>query len=775
MIRLTPSKRKCLSALLNYKDPDTDQTTFVNAFEKLEPFCGLWKGFQLGTMKHDFALHCPEELLHCLDHTYKRLNEITLGNPHVQRAFDIPTCEGLRDRAPSASLLDRQHIIREMDSRAFFSTLLDENLRERVTQALLQLPVIIPTLRSYHKNLTYFSIGARIIQSLLLSEPVKTTMYRTLRGKWSPTDHPLVEVREGEYRRVVLPSWLPPYRFVYIQLHVAARRLFPRVSTDAPNKEKDRKRKRAQGPAVISGPVAAAKLVFWRHAHKLGFRTEKIINGLRAAEDVPVEVPEPFVEDTDGETIDRRSGKPYMNAYKQLRTQLFLPNLRQIQVGSSLNPSVMFVQWDHINAFFGRIDGWDFAPSPAPTALLDPVGNSSRPDAVAPLESGVVLEQGDEWSRSRLGSVISTQSVSSRYSQTASQLSMANSEPAGTVDWSRFSLPALDDSGAADEVELQNQAEGAVASISDIRRSFPTSVLADVEPQTFEIANLQDADIPSPSTATPGWSFPDLEEPQSSPTALGTSKSRSSELEFQPFGQVNDVGRRSFPATEVSSSSNVGVLMNGRRSFPDLEEPKSSPTALGTSRRQSSELEFLAFGQVSDVGRRSFPAIEVSSTSSNGPAVLLHGRRSFPAPEILEPDLSGRNGNVEAQWPSSSTHLPHPPPELGDERRSFPELGDEAASRTVSREDSPPFTFVEYDGRVHRVISTNDIESYLQGRKGWTMIVLKNQVLKTIRFSRVLEHMLRGSGEYFLMAPHIARDFRREYVNHLRQATYRDR
>jgi hypothetical protein len=44
------------------------------------------------------------------------------------------------------------------------------------------------------------------------------------------------------------------------------------------------------------------------------------------------------------------------------------------------------------------------------------------------------------------------------------------------------------------------------------------------------------------------------------------------------------------------------------------------------------------------------------------------------------------------------------------------------------------------------------------------MKVLKNQVLKTVRlFNRVLEHMLRGGGEYFLLAPHFARDFRGKY------------
>jgi hypothetical protein len=86
-----------------------------------------------------------------------------------------------------------------------------------------------------------------------------------------------------------------------------------------------------------------------------------------------VEVPEPFTENIDGETTDRRSGKPFTNAYKQFRTQLFLTNLSQVQAESSLNPSVLFVQRNFLNAFFGWTpsSGQDVAPSTAPIPLFE--------------------------------------------------------------------------------------------------------------------------------------------------------------------------------------------------------------------------------------------------------------------------------------------------------------------------------------------------------------------------------------------------------------------
>jgi hypothetical protein len=38
-----------------------------------------------------------------------------------------------------------------------------------------------------------------------------------------------------------------------------------------------------------------------------------------------------------------------------------------------------------------------------------------------------------------------------------------------------------------------------------------------------------------------------------------------------------------------------------------------------------------------------------------------------------------------------------------------------------------------------------DMEEYLRGRKGWTMMFLRNQALKTIRFESIAEHMRMAS------------------------------
>ena len=141
-----------------------------------------------------------------------------------------------------------------------------------------------------------------------------------------------------------------------MQVFLAALRQFPNLSDQAPLKgpgSKKRKRDSDHPVRVISGSENPAyKAQFLRCARSLGFKMKKITDGLRDAEDLVVEVPEPFVEGNDGVIIKRRSGIPYTNAYKQFRTQLFLPNLRQVRAGFGLNLSVMFVQRDLLNAFF---------------------------------------------------------------------------------------------------------------------------------------------------------------------------------------------------------------------------------------------------------------------------------------------------------------------------------------------------------------------------------------------------------------------------------------
>jgi uncharacterized protein (DUF1015 family) len=67
-----------------------------------------------------------------------------------------------------------------------------------------------------------------------------------------------------------------------------------------------------------------------------------------------------------------------------------------------------------------------------------------------------------------------------------------------------------------------------------------------------------------------------------------------------------------------------------------------------------------------------------------------------------------------------------------------------------------------------------DMEEYLKGREEWVIMVLKqNNVLKTIRFNKIVEHMMRLDEEvelrkYFLVRRYYAEHFCTRYMNNLR-------
>jgi hypothetical protein len=582
LLRLEPGKknhgkRKDMSRLLKNRG-------LVRELDKLLLFGGLGFGLQLGNIRNLVGLHFPEPILGGLKHIYEKWNRITLGSAAIQRAVTIDTARKLQRRAPSASITDRQYIISEMDNKALFLTITDANLRATIKETLLGLEFIIPTFETFHDNVIYLAMGAKIISTLLIGEEKLSTtllhdervptIYETMRSHWSAPEFILEEFREMEFREVTLERPDTAFHFFFMQIFIAALRLAPFLGHFPPKRET--KRKRGSGGAISASMNPAYKSQFCERAQKFGFKTDAIDQEMRGAEVSVVAVPEPFIEDIHGEKIERRSGRPYMNAYKQLRSQLFLTNLRHFRAESGLNPSIMFVQRDFINAFFSHIrDGLPAIP-PFETA--------------APRESGASLalarlpEQHAEgfMNRHRHESI---ESVQSEYTLARSTGPLSSVEFPMEIErhWSQFSLPVLGESDSAEQ-------SLSIASMSD--HSFPAPTL-EGSPIGLQDDNSDGRSFPelgvmhgesvdnlsAASTLTLGpRSFPDFRngdigsDHRSASTVtdshrteiLSPSTNHSQSLEY-PESELSG-GHRSFPAPEVQSipSEDVGE----RRSFP---------------------------------------------------------------------------------------------------------------------------------------------------------------------------------------------------------------
>jgi hypothetical protein len=78
------------------------------------------------------------------------------------------------------------------------------------------------------------------------------------------------------------------------------------------------------------------------------------------------------------------------------------------------------------------------------------------------------------------------------------------------------------------------------------------------------------------------------------------------------------------------------------------------------------------------------------------------------------------------------------------------------------------FEFIEYNGLQKRLKSTQNIDQYLQQRKGWIGMVIRQRIAKTMRFDHIAKYMMdKGPSQdetYALVkAPH-AEQFRRQLV-----------
>jgi len=689
----------------------------------------------------------------------------------------------------------------------------------------------------------------------------------------------MVEFREGEFQHALLPEEELPVHFAYKQVFVSALRQFPSLSDYAPRKD--------SGQEAIRGTIDPVyHLQFLKRAQLLGFRTEKILRGLYNAPEI---VAAPYVEpvlgpNSDGEIIRRRWGRAFINAYKQFRTQLFLPNLSQARAEAGLNPSVLFVQQDLLNAFFGptseitatstitvsatpaQVVMSPLVPReavilPEPASAQIPRESVDTTEPVTPSRAEVPLApEGEYYGGPREPSVSTEQSpvtfvspespehVASEISisplgrtamefehggeaeyeeaQIQSNTVASQAQNAETIEQRRSFIDVNSTTSEVSEGTTQNgrsvsetstrvgdldndllgNTESQViprsspeigtleAEISQGHRSFlmPNSlnspisaagteesrssesqsspaVIVSQRPRSFLSPERLDSPISLGYRPSEAWNSQDCRSfltprPPSPPSATSTEDDRPPET--QSFPAEVSQGHRSFLAPEAGPAS--AAMSQSRRSFL-VPEAGPASAAMSQSRQSFPAPEAGPASTAMPQSRRSFLALEASP----GSAAMSRSRRSFLVPE--SGSLPGTE--ISGYW-LSECPIPQAMRNSRD-RRSFltPEfqLGDQTSSMTTrSVPSSRRFEFIEYNGMRTLLKSTQDMDQYLQQRKGWIGMVIRQGIAKTMRFDHIVKHMIdNGSSQdetYALVkAPHAER-FRRTLLKVTRAA-----
>ncbi|PNP60901.1 hypothetical protein FNYG_14369 [Fusarium nygamai] len=318
----------------------------VQDLDALLKYPGVVAGLQFGNIHKHLALHIDENISRFLKHILQVWDFITNDEPRINSAVDIQTVRCLQFRAPISSYSDRIAIHRMFNEGLLFEGLKDLDLREQVRRRVLSVQVIIPSMETFHENMKYISIGAKILRKHLMETPIrvpgeprqpKLTVFESLASCWSAETRS-IEVKDGEMS--TSPD-TPTAWFAYETVFLAALRDFARLSSEHPRQD-------VRGETMPAFVEASRIASLGQLAHQLGFKNSKVQEMLANPYGHP---PVGSYECKDGRPADWRAGIPFTKSYSQLRVQAFIPMLES-PVSKDDDVSPLFVIRDTFNAFF---------------------------------------------------------------------------------------------------------------------------------------------------------------------------------------------------------------------------------------------------------------------------------------------------------------------------------------------------------------------------------------------------------------------------------------
>lgn len=317
----------------------------VDALDKLLPLRGLWHGLQLGNMHKYIALHYDEQIEHGLDHVTKIWELITDDDPELKEHVDVDTVQGLELLAPWRKA-DAILIRTRMERKLIFPLVSDPSKRNYLLQRILELRTIIPSIMTFHENMKYFSIGAKILTKFLIGDKAvlvpqdgkERTVQAYLQHYWRQSQSILIQVDQERYQPVLEPSFLLVLREIFL----FALRNFPFLSTEHPKQDQ----RGESMPAVVDEGYIAH---LHERARQLGLLTPAVIKSpMRDLSKVQL----PSFSVSKSHPSRWNCGKPPLRSYLEVHHHAFLMAFENMTFEERLTP--ILVQSDFMKAFFGH-------------------------------------------------------------------------------------------------------------------------------------------------------------------------------------------------------------------------------------------------------------------------------------------------------------------------------------------------------------------------------------------------------------------------------------
>ncbi|KAF4446547.1 Intracellular protein transport protein USO1 [Fusarium austroafricanum] len=351
---------------------------------------GLFVGFRI---EHRFmAMKCHEEASNYLLHILQVWKSILGGKESLMPRVDRQTIELLQLRAPGYSSHDASVVSKNFREGTIFSAIRHQGTRKSIWRNLQSLPCLIPSLYSFFEDLKYLQPPAKVVRQLVAPSKNSTreAMWRIFTAHGMPENQWLLQTGDGEADYQWLQgSSSDQFEFGYQQIWLYAWRYWAELVPECPRKEE------GEATPISQRPDPRRWREIARLAARLGFESDEIDGFLSLDPDreiakealLKARSPEQFGYDDSafesyvtevcrifnlakeipaadskpcllipgcGESLARRCGRVYDNAYKADRKYLFLSHLYDLQHGESSGLSSFAVRMSVYFAFFGR-------------------------------------------------------------------------------------------------------------------------------------------------------------------------------------------------------------------------------------------------------------------------------------------------------------------------------------------------------------------------------------------------------------------------------------
>lgn len=339
---LSASKKKNLTLLLSHPD-------ILQAMDKLLIFPGHWKGLEFGNWAKHLAAHINPAIVNYWNHIYNTWRRILAGHEELCHLVDEGTVASLQYLAPGWSTKDLHTLQCGFDEKQLFPQITNPSTRNQILENIKGLDTVIPSIKTFHENMAFITIGAKILEREVETAPPRgrrkkveinhhwRSLYNNLMSDWMDEGWKIEKAPGIMATGVGVSNPL----LSFVQAILAALRYFYFLSDHAPLRDNRDKKL----PNLNSDLLSQYQKLFYQIIGTLGFYNEKVKDGYKG----PISTEDSILPMYTGHW---RGGKPSFKAMRILELTAFLPSMALPHGERKLYVEPLYILGDMLEAFF---------------------------------------------------------------------------------------------------------------------------------------------------------------------------------------------------------------------------------------------------------------------------------------------------------------------------------------------------------------------------------------------------------------------------------------